>query len=173
MTDFAELEPVPSRIGRLCDRLADRGLAAPLFWVGILNMLPLPPGTSIISGAPALILAWQMVLRRQVVWLPKRLLDRPLTEEHIKMLRQRIVPRLICAILAVMILVRIPFGNGPPAFSITLLTLALLQRDGVLLLVGLTAAAASLTLFAAFALSAFMVADRAISGDFPGIIGRL
>lgn len=194
---FAAYEPLPSDIGRLRDRLADRGLAAFLFLVGAFNMLPLPLGTSIVSGIPALMLAWQMMAKRQVVWLPRRLLNWPLTEAHLEMLRRRIVPRLfwlekfvrprywplargqdefviglICAVLAVALILPVPFGNWPSAFSITLLSLALLQRDGILLLVGLIVAALSLAIFVTVVLSAFMLAENVFSIDLPGTIGE-
>lgn len=194
---FTAYEPVPSHIGRLRDRLAERGLAAFLFLVGAFNLLPLPPGTSLISGIPALFLAWQMMWKRQVVWLPERLLERPLTEEHLEVLRRRIVPRLfwvekfvrprywplargrdelliglICIVLAVALILPVPFGNWLPAFSITLLALALLQRDGILLLVGLIVAAISLTIFVTAALGALTLAENVFSGDLPGTIGE-
>jgi hypothetical protein len=192
---FAAYEPLPSHVGRLRDRLADRGLAALLFLVGAFNMLPLPPGTSIVSGIPALILAWQMTVKRQVVWLPRRLLNWPLTEAHLETLRWRIVPRLfwlekfvrprywplargqdefliglLCAVLAVALILPVPFGNWPAAFSITLLSLALLQRDGILLLIGLIVAAISLAIFTTVVLSTFMLAEHVFSADSRGAI---
>ncbi len=197
---FAGHEPVPSRVGRLRDWLAERGLAALLFLVGAVNMLPLPPGTSIISGVPALILAWQMMVKRQSVWLPKRLLDWPLTEEHLETLRRRVVPRLfwlekfvrprywplargrdesliglICLVLAVALVLPVPFGNWPSAFAITLLSLALLQRDGLLLLAGVIAAAISLAIFIVVVLGAVTLAENVFSGGLPDAFweGRL
>lgn len=194
---FAGHESVPSQVGRLRDWLAERGLAAFLFLVGAVNMLPLPPGTSLISGIPALILAWQMMVKRQSVWLPKRLLDWPLTEEHLEALRLRIVPRLfwlekfvrprywplargrdesliglICLVLAVALVLPVPFGNWPSAFSIALLSLALLQRDGILLLAGLIAAAISLAIFVTVVLGAVTLADNVFSGGVPNTFGE-
>ncbi len=169
---FAAYEPVPSHVGRLRDRLAERGIAAFLFLVGAFNLLPLPLGTGLVSGIPALMLAWQMMLKRQVVWLPRRVLEWPLTEEHLETLRRRILPRLfwlekfvrprywplargrdealigiLCVVLAVALIVPVPLGNWLPALSITLLSLALLQRDGLLLLFGLVVSTIALTIF--------------------------
>ncbi len=163
---------MPSHVGRLRDRLAERGIAAFLFLVGAFNLLPLPLGTGLVSGIPALMLAWQMMLKRQVVWLPRRVLEWPLTEEHLETLRRRILPRLfwlekfvrprywplargrdealigiLCVVLAVALIVPVPLGNWLPALSITLLSLALLQRDGLLLLFGLVVSTIALTIF--------------------------
>lgn len=169
---FAAYEPVPSHVGRLRDRLAERGIAAFLFLVGAFNLLPLPLGTGVVSGVPALILAWQMMLKRQVVWLPRRVLEWRLTEAHLETLRRRILPRLfwlekfvrprywplargrdeavigvVCVVLAAALIVPLPLGNWLPALSITLLSLALLQRDGLLLLLGIVVSAIALTIF--------------------------
>jgi len=194
---FAAHESVPSRFGRLRDWLGERGLAASLFLVAAFNMLPLPPGTSVLSGVPALILAWQMMLKRQTAWLPKRLLERPLTEAHLETLRRRIVPRLfwlekflrprywplargqdevliglICVVLAVALILPVPFGNWPSAFAIALLSLALLQRDGILLLAGLIAAAISLAIFVSVVLGGITLAESVFSGGLPGTFGE-
>ncbi|MFW5454091.1 exopolysaccharide biosynthesis protein [Thioalkalivibrio sulfidiphilus] len=194
---FTAFEPVPSRVRRLRDALAERGLAAILFLAGAFHLLPLPLGTTLVSGVPVLLLAWQMMLRRQAMWLPERLLERPLTERHLEMLRWRIVPRLfwlekfvrprywpfapgqdefviglLGVVLAVLLIVPLPLAQWPPTISITLLALALLQRDGVLLLVGLIAAAISLATFTAIVLSAFMLAENVFSIDLPGTIGE-
>jgi hypothetical protein len=172
-------------VGRLRDRLAERGIAAFLLLVGAFNLLPLPLGTGLVSGIPALILAWQMMLKRQVVWLPARVLDWPLTEAHLEMLRRRILPRLfwlekfvrprywplargqdesvigiICVVLAIALIVPVPLGNWLPAFSITLLSLSLLQRDGLLLLLSLVVTVISLTIFVAVLLSAIVLAGN-------------
>lgn len=192
---FAACEPLPSHVGRLRAWLAERGLAALLLLFGALNMLPLPLGTSLISGIPALILAWQMMLKREVVWLPRLLLERPLTETHLDVLRRQIVPRLywlekfvrprywplargqderviglLCVVLAIALIIPVPFGNWPPACSITILALALLQRDGILLLAGLLAAVASLTIFAVVVASAIMLTDGLLAA-FPFATG--
>ena len=47
-------------IGDLLDALGDRALAALLFVFALPNVLPMPPGTSAILGAPLLFLAAQM-----------------------------------------------------------------------------------------------------------------
>lgn len=187
---FAAYEPMPSQIERLRNTLAERGLAALLFLAAAINVLPLPFGVTLVTGVPVLILAWQMMLKRHVVWLPKRLLERPLTEKHLETLRLRIVPHLfwlekfvrprywplphgqdefliglICVVLAVVLILPVPFSQWPPAISITLIALALLQRDGMLLLVGLIAATLSLVIFVTIVLSAIMLAESAFAHE--------
>ncbi len=184
---FAAFEPVPSEVRRLLEVLADRGLAALLLLFGAFNMLPLPPGASLISGPPVLMLAWQMMLKRQRAWLPKRLLAVEIHETHKRALRRQVVPRLfwlekwikprywpfpagrdefviglVCVSMAVLVIVPAPVAQWFAAISVTLLAAALLQRDGIVLLLGLIMAALATALFIALAVSAFIFTDRAL-----------
>lgn len=192
---FAAYEPLPSSIGRLRDKLADRGLATLLLLAGAINLLPLPLGATLISGTPAMLLAWQLMLKRQVVWLPQRLLQQPLTERHMGMLRQRIVPRLfwlekvarprywpfdrgqddflvglLCLWLAVILIVPLPLAQWGPAITITLLALALLQRDGVLLLAGVLAVLISTAIFFMVLMASLTLAENVLPFDFSGML---
>jgi hypothetical protein len=158
---FARYAPVPTTFAKLRDTMADRGIAAFLFFFGAFNCLPLPPGSSLISGIPCLMLSWQLVLRRQQAWLPQRILQHPVTESTLDTMRVKLVPRLfwlekfvkprywplshgqdesiiglVCAFFSIVLILPIPLGNWLPAFAISALAMALLQRDGVLLAIG-------------------------------------
>jgi hypothetical protein len=61
----------------------------------------------------------------------------------------------------------IPLGNWSSAIAMVLLALALLQRDGVVLLIGFIAAIVSFGLCVFVVGSAFFVAESAIKGDVP------
>lgn len=186
---FARHAVVPTNIGKLRDSLAGRGHAAFLFLIGAFSMLPLPPGGSIVFGIPALIITGQLILQRPTVWLPKRVLDWQLSDKHLDLLRKKIVPRLFwlekfvkprywplpvgrdgifvgtcCAILTMTFMVPIPFGNFPSALAITLLALALLQRDGILLLIGLIVSALWMAAFTIVFLSAVVLANGVTAG---------
>jgi hypothetical protein len=58
---------------------------------------------------------------------------------------------LICTLLAVVLILPIPFGNMLPGLTVTVLAFSLIQRDGLIGLVGLALAAASATVLAAAA----------------------
>jgi hypothetical protein len=49
----------------------------------------------------------------------------------------------ICSVLALVLILPIPLGNILPALAVSVLSLSLLQRDGVLAVVGYALAAAS------------------------------
>jgi hypothetical protein len=202
LIEFYRNEPMPTNFGHLRDALADRGLAALLLLVSAFNMLPLPPGTSLISGIPCLLLSWQMMLRRKAAWLPQRVLNHEITEDTVKMIRAKVVPKLfwvekfikprywpfspgndefaigvICVMTSILLILPIPLGNWSSAIAMTTLALALLQRDGLLLLIGIISAIITMTLCMFVVGGIVFAAESAIKGHVPhflkGFLGML
>ena len=200
LIEFYRNEPMPTNFGHLRDALADRGLAALLLLVSAFNMLPLPPGTSLITGIPCLLLAWQMMLQRKAAWLPQKILNQPITEDTVTMIRLRVVPKLfwvekfikprfwpftpgndefaigvVCVITSILLILPIPLGNWSSAIAMTTLALALLQRDGLLLLIGIIAAVVTMTLCMFVVGGIVFAAETAVKGNVPeffkGILG--
>lgn len=160
---------------RICvaDLLAamhDRAVAALMFIFALPNVVPVPPGTSAILGAPLIFLAAQLTLGMRP-WLPKVITERSIARADFAALIERagpwlaraerlLKPRLAtlarppaeyavgvaCLVLAIMVFLPIPLGNMLPAFAICLFALAILERDGVWVLVGAIAALASIAL---------------------------
>ena len=145
-----------------------RAFGALLFAFSTPNLLPLPPGSSSVLGAPLLLIAPQVALGVRRLWLPRRFSARrfhtaglatafgrmiPWLEriEHVSRPRLRLlfgpigdrVLGLTCTLLAIVLIFPIPFGNMLPAAAIGMLALSLVQRDGVLALLGYGLAAAS------------------------------
>lgn len=157
-------------IGELLAALGDRALGAMLFIFAFPNVLPTPPGTSTVLGAPLVFLAFQLAFGR-APWLPAVVAKRsmahadfaslvrrigPWLERAEKLLRPRL-PRLavppmeyvvgfVCLVLAVVLVLPIPLGNVGPALAISLLALGVLERDGLWVLAGLAVAVASVAL---------------------------
>ena len=154
-------------IGDLLAALGDRALAALLFVFAVPNVLPVPPGTSTILGAPLVFLAAQLAFGLRP-WLPRVIADRTMSRDDFAALVRRISPwltraerllrpravvlvlppmeylvGLVCLLLAVVLVLPIPLGNMLPALAISLLALGILERDGLWILAGLAAAAVS------------------------------
>lgn len=154
-------------IGDLLAALGDRALAALLFVFAAPNVLPVPPGTSTILGAPLVFLAAQLAFGRRP-WLPALIADRAMTRTDLAALVLRLSPwlaraerllrpravalsqppmeylvGLVCLLLAVVLVLPVPLGNMLPALAISLLALGILERDGLWILAGLVAAAMS------------------------------
>lgn len=150
-----------------------RALGAALFIFALLNMLPLPPGSTTVLGLPLLVLAPQLAIGARTPWLPRflarwslrrSLLDRvsrkaaPWVTRVERLTRRRatfvfgpIGDRLIgvvCTLLAVVIVLPIPFGNVLPSAAVAVLSLGLVHRDGAVTILGYGLTLASATVLA-------------------------
>jgi hypothetical protein len=149
-------------IGDLIDAFGKRGHAALLILLGAPNMLPLPlPGLSMLSGLPLLFVTVQIALGRPVPWCPDRLRARSIDRADFLRITGFVLPRLerlerivrprwsvltmglprrtlgvFAMLLAVTLILPLPFGNGLPGLALAIIGLALLERDGLLVIVG-------------------------------------
>ena len=162
------------------DRLTFTDLAAKLHgraWGGLLlifaaiNLLPLPPGTSVFFAIPILIVSAQMVGGRESPWFPARIDRRGVKKSELQRLIEKMGwvesrverifrPRLpnmtgrtaarligaVCFFLALVAAIPIPLFHMAPAAAIVLFGLSLIYRDGVLVIVAVVAAVLSLVL---------------------------
>ena len=152
-------------IDDLLQALGDRALGALIFFFAFPNVLPLPPGTSFILGAPLVFLVGQLMLSMPP-WLPHFIGKRSMAQPDFAALVARIVPWLVRAekllrprlqalssepmervigavslLLALLVVLPIPFGNMLPALAISCMALGLLERDGVWIVLGLITSA--------------------------------
>lgn len=159
-------DPICERvsIGDLLATLGDRAIGALLFIFAFPNVLPTPPGTSAILGAPLLFLAAQLAFGRPP-WLPAIITQRSMSRDDYLTLIRRIGPwlaraekllkprmssltlppmeyliGLLCLLLAILLALPIPLGNMLPALAISLIALGVLERDGLWVLAGLVTA---------------------------------
>lgn len=155
-------------IGRLVEAFADRAFGALMFIFALPNVIPMPPGTSAVLGLPLVVIAAQLTIGRKTLWLPKSLLNRTIRTvdlqrihnvvgRYIRAIERLLSPRLtfffgpvgdrvigaICLLMAVILFLPIPLGNMLPALAIACFSLSLLERDGVMALVGLVVAVIS------------------------------
>jgi hypothetical protein len=154
-------------VGDLLASLGDRALAALLFVFAVPNVLPVPPGTSTILGAPLVFLAAQLAFGLRP-WLPAFIARRTMTRTDFAALVRRIGPwlaraerllrpratrlvsppmeylvGLLCLLLAVVLVLPVPLGNMLPALAISLFALGIMERDGLWILAGFATAAVS------------------------------
>jgi len=158
-------------VGQMLEQFDSRAFGAMLLVFGLLNCLPLPPGSSTILSLPILLLAPQIAWGSDVPWLPRKLVEHPLKRDDLRGLFRRLTPivrrmelvtrprleilfgpvgeRLIgvvCTLLALVLVLPIPLGNLAPGATVAVLALSLLQRDGLLALLGYLMAAISVGL---------------------------
>ncbi|MGG6264833.1 exopolysaccharide biosynthesis protein [Leptolyngbya sp. AN03gr2] len=162
------------RLGELIQSLGSRAFGPTLLICALPEALPLPiAGVSAIIGTPLLIFSVQLLLGYSSPRLPKWLSNRTFRRKDFekavreilrylhrfeKVIRPRwqfattsIVERwlgLLFVVLAVVIMLPIPFGNFLPAIAIVTISLGLIEADGVLVVVGSIAAVIILAIMA-------------------------
>lgn len=163
---LARLQPgADGRISldQLDDVLAERSFGAFLVLFSIPNLIPLPPGATLVLGLPLILVSWQMMAsRHRRVWLPERVARFSMEGQRCLALLNKILPwlrwiesgirprfwflgsqrseRLLGAfalILSLVVFIPIPFGNWLPAFALALIGLSDTERDGYGLIAGI------------------------------------
>ena len=157
-------------VGDLLAALGERAFGALIFIFAFPNVLPTPPGTSTLLGAPLVFLAAQLCLGWRP-WLPGLVAQRSMARADFARLVRRIHPwlvraerllqprlraltrspmehmiGLVCLVLALLLVLPIPLGNVLPALAISLLALGLLERDGIWVLAGYCTSVAAVAL---------------------------
>lgn len=155
-------EAGPVSFGQLIDTLGDRASTSLLVILALAFLVVPVPGVSTVSSVVFFLLAFTSVTGRRP-WLPgfvrRRTISQPWAVRMfasagrlVTWLGRYVKPRatflahgplrwlaglsLALAIVAFALPIPIPFNNSPPAFCILLLGLGLLNRDGVILLLG-------------------------------------
>jgi hypothetical protein len=148
-------------VGEFIGALGDRSFCLAILVFSLPNSLPVPgiPGFSTITGLPITFIAMQMVLGRKSLWLPKNIAVKkfssrglakmlskaiPTVERLEKLLKPRWLPLtssigerffgVLMVVLSLIIALPIPGGNFLPGLSMSLIALAMLERDGVFLM---------------------------------------
>jgi hypothetical protein len=170
LKDLADHEEPQISVAQLVDRFGGRALGGLLLIFGLACTLPLPPGGTTIFGLPLLLLAPQLVFGARHPWLPAKVRRGAIATDDLRKGLPRVLPwlqrveavsrprfsflfmgvgerliGLICFLLAVVLILPIPLGNILPAAAVSLLSLALIQRDGLLALFGYALTAVSVS----------------------------
>jgi hypothetical protein len=179
-------------LGALRDALGDRGFGVLLFIFALPNLIPVNiPLLSALLGLPLVLLAAQLSYGRHKPWFPAWLTSQsfsrhgfaaivtralPYLERAERLLRPRLTlllswtgERLIgiaILVLALILALPIPFANWLPACAIAIIGLALVEKDGVAVLVGLAVGVVSLMVAATVVLGLIKAFLLLFSGMF-------
>ena len=136
------------------------------------NIFPVPPGIPAACGAVLMLLGLQLAIGREKLWLPQKLGRRTLTRSTLRTITDKSMryvkwferfsrPRFdtratptasrfvgaMIFVLGLVLLMPFPFlGNMPPGAAACILGLGLVERDGVLVLIGFIASAIALAI---------------------------
>lgn len=162
LTDVgAQADPVLT-LDELVSTFGERGFGALLLMLGLISaVIGVIPGTTTLLGIPILIIGFQLLLRRDELWLPgwilKRDLPRAAFAEAAGKVRVRLErverfskPRLgfmstdlsealiglMCVIWAAVLMLPLIGFNLFPSLIVAAFGFGLMQRDGVMMLVG-------------------------------------
>lgn len=177
-------------VGDLFERLGDRAFGALMLAFAVPNVVPTPPGTSAITGAPLVFLSARLALGLSP-WLPGFVMRRSMAREDFAVVVNRVAPwlarterllkprlrpltgapadqiaGLVCFVLAVVLALPIPLANILPAISICLFSLGLIEKDGLFTLAGLAVAVLSLAVAGGVIFAFFKAAVFLIGGVF-------
>ncbi|HKL68682.1 exopolysaccharide biosynthesis protein [Salibaculum sp.] len=170
-------------VGTLLAALGEASFGWAIVVFSLLTFLPLPPGSSLITALPLLVITGQMIVGFPHVRLPRVLARKPLDPEKLRraVLRLRpvtrrlervLVPRytllfarrnerplgLLLFVIAFALFLPVPFSGWFPALSLFIVGVGLVERDGLVCMIGLALGGASvlltLSLLASFALGA-------------------
>jgi len=174
---FLETENRHLRLDELVARIdGDSGPGPTLFVLTLPVMLPLPPGVSMVMSLPLLVVAPQIAVGRERLWLPNFLSRQTIKQGSLDKLLRKILPPLerleklvrprheyltgrvgsvfvggACTLIAIILVLPIPFANLLPSWSLAAFSLGLTRKDGLAVLAGyglLIAALAVITLAA-------------------------
>jgi hypothetical protein len=150
------------KVGELLDQVESADGPGPVLFILTLPVLmPLPPGLSMVLALPLLLVAPQLIIGRRQVWLPQFLLHRSIKRDALVKLIRRILPPmqkfeavvhprlqfltgrvgaafvgLACTLIALVLVLPIPFANLVPAIAMCVFALGLTRKDGLLVLGG-------------------------------------
>lgn len=149
-------------VADLLELAGDRAFGALMFVFALPNVVPTPPGVSAVLGLPLILLAAQFLWGRRTPWLPRAISTRSIARTDLaavisrmaspmRRLERVLKPRLdllvspaaerllgfALLILAVILFLPIPLGNMLPAVAICIVSLALVEHDGLAVLVGI------------------------------------
>jgi len=179
--------------GGLLEAVGDRAFGA-LFLVFAIPsaLVGVIPGVSTLLGLPLVLLSVQLSVGSRRPWLPRALGARSIERvafarvvesirPRLRRLERLLKPRLLfltstwaerviglgCLVAAVLVALPIPFGNLVPALALCAFGLSLMERDGILVLVGLGTLAFSLVALGGAALAVKAMALEIL----PALIG--
>ena len=187
-------------VGEIVAVLRDRAFALLVVLLGLPNCLPMPPPIPLVSGLLLLLVAVQIAAGMSSPWLPKKILAQSIARDTVERAVDRAVPLLrklerwsqprmavfdtaigmrgmgvLLLALSLALIVAPPFfGQIPLGLAISLIGLGLVERDGIVVLIGLAFGGLGVGISIGFVYTLFaslMSALAWLSGFIPGLAG--
>src|SRR5690606_2332047 len=146
----------------MVEAFGERGFGAVILMLALMALFPWPPGGKAVFSVPIILIAAELALQRDRVWLPRWLLKLSVSRAAYRTAVEKVLPRLrrverltrprwpaltgeaadigigvICILLALMMALPVPFGDALPGLTLALFGLGIIQRDGAFILAGM------------------------------------
>ena len=175
LLDLDAAESRPIYLGAMFGAMGSRVHGMVLLLLALPDTLPMPiPSTSTVLGIPLLIVAAHLVLFGEGSQLPRRAERIAVSPRVVRALARYAVPvlqfverlsrprltfllqsnralGLVCLYLSIILLLPIPLMNALPALCLVAIALGMIQRDGLIVAVGIAGTVALTTLILFFA----------------------
>lgn len=151
-------------VREIIEAFGERAFGFVIILFSLPNCIPAPPGMNSVFGIPVLLFAVQLALGFKKPWLPRRILDKRFrvatfrkiidaAEPKLRRVENLLRPRhtalfgprgdrligLFAVILALCVIVPLPGTNWVPSIALVILSMAILQEDGLVLGFGILA----------------------------------
>lgn len=149
-------------LAELINGFGERGFGAMLLFLGLVSLvIGAVPGTTTVLGVPILLIAIQLVFRRDQLWMPNWILKRSIDRATYRTAIGKIMkplrkverlsrPRLsimssdasemligiACVVLCLILMLPITGGNMVPSLIVAAFGFGLMQRDGAIIIAG-------------------------------------
>ena len=164
LTQISELaNETEISIGAIIDALEERAFGMLILLFAIPALIPFLVGINSAAALPIALLCLQMVAGQRRPWLPRRIRTQTITMETFRKMTRAAVPWLrrvekltrprlkflagrgaepvlaiVMLVCAAIIAIPGPGTNGAPGVAVALIALAMIERDGVLAIIGTT-----------------------------------
>lgn len=156
-------------VGEIIEAFGERAFGFVIILFSLPNCIPAPPGMNSVFGLPVLLFAVQLALGFKKPWLPRRILDKRFrvatfrriidaAEPKLRRVENFLRPRhtvlfgprgdrligVFAVILALCVIVPLPGTNWVPSIALVILSMAIMQEDGLVLGFGILAGLAGI-----------------------------
>lgn len=156
-------------VREIIEAFGERAFGFVIILFSLPNCIPAPPGMNSVFGIPVLLFAVQLALGFKKPWLPRRILDKRFrvatfrkiidaAEPKLRRVENLLRPRhtalfgprgdrligTFAVILALCVIVPLPGTNWVPSIALVILSMAILQEDGLVLGFGILAGIAGI-----------------------------
>ncbi len=148
----------------ILELLGEKSFCLAILVLALPNCLPIPNvlAYSALTGIPIIILAIQMTIGRNTLWLPNRIINYTFSRRkftnflitvlpYIRKIERIFYPRMFLIslhlterlvgvaflLLGIVLSLPIPFGNLLPGFAIAFIAIGLMERDGAMMTAGI------------------------------------